>query len=101
MKLKEIAMTLPAEPIDDSIIERPASRIYRALSRTDAAIVSAARAIWRAISEGSAAYGMAEYAFFMDPYYRDDAAHDTEVDHTAEYPRNLRGRGDTGFSGEF
>jgi hypothetical protein len=101
MKLKEMAMIPPAEPIDDSIVKQPASRLYRALTRMDEAIVSAARAVWRAISEGSAAYGMAEYAFFMDPYYREDAAQETEVDYSPEYSHNLRGRGDTGFSGEF
>ncbi|WP_158804639.1 MULTISPECIES: hypothetical protein [unclassified Acidisoma] len=94
-------MTPPAEPIDDSIVKQPSSRIVRALTRMDEAVVATARAVWRVISEGSAAYGMAEYAYFMDPHFREDAAHDTEADQIADYPHNLRVRGDTGFSGEF
>jgi hypothetical protein len=101
MKLKEIAMTPPAEPIDDSIVKQPASRIVRALIRMDDAVVSAVRAVWRVISEGGAAYGMAEYAYFMDPHFHEETAHDAEADQTAASPHNLRVRGDTGFSGEF
>ncbi len=62
-------MNPPAEPIDDLAVKQPASRIYRVFVRADKAIVSAARAVWHAIAEGSAAYGMAEYAFFLDPHF--------------------------------
>jgi hypothetical protein len=94
-------MTPPAEPIDDSIVKQPSSRIVRALTRMDEAVVATARAVWRVISEGSAAYGMAEYAYFMDPHFHEDALHDIKVDQRVKHPHTFGPRADAQFGGEF
>jgi hypothetical protein len=101
MKLTEMAMTPPADPIDDLTTEQPASRICRVLERADYAIASAARAVWRAITEGSAAYGMAEYAYFMDPHFYEDALHDIKADQRVKHPHTFGPRADAEFGGEF
>jgi hypothetical protein len=54
--------------LDDFIVEQRPRRVDRWLDRMDAAIVSVGRAIWRAVVDGFAAYGMAQCAPLIDTH---------------------------------
>jgi hypothetical protein len=62
-------MTPFSDELDDFVVEQRPRRVDRWLDRMDAAVVSVGRAVWRAVVDGFAAYGMAQCAPVIDTHH--------------------------------